>query len=183
MARFNMNKTPDNPQVQELYREIAEYGLQGVEEGTPLNTWTVLADRSDLLQGLWGLTKSVVISGSLPPTVKQMIAMTIAMQNNCRYCTVAHTHALEAMGVPTDVVKSCAADPDLADIPPSQRAILKFALKTTRDPRSVTDEDFQALQRHGLSDGEIMEVIMMAAWSDLLNTFTDVTQVPVDGEE
>ena len=183
MARFEPEKHPDNPAVQALYKEIAESGLQGSEEGIPLHAFTILGKTPDLLQGLWGITKGVVTSGSLPPTVKQLIAMAIAMQSDCRYCQIGHTRALEAMGVPTEIIKSCASDPELADIPPSQRAIVKFALKTARAPKSITDEDFALLHRHGLNDGEIMEVIMMVAWSQMLNTWTDATAVPVDGEE
>ena len=183
MSRFQLIKHPEDPQLQALYKDMLENGMQGSEEDAPFNALTAMAERPDILAGMWGITKGVAVQGSLPPTLKQMIAMTIAMQNNCRYCTVGHTHALEAMGVPTEVIKSCASDPELADIPPTQRAIIKFALKTARDPRSVNDEDFQTLHNHGLSDGEIMEVVMTAAWSNLLNTWTDVSRVPVDGEE
>ena len=183
MARFNLTKHPEDPELRTLYQEMLEGGMQGSEEGVPFNAITAMADQPDILKGMWGITKGVVVRGSLPPTVKQMIAMTIAMQNNCRYCTVGHTRALEAMGVPTEVIKSCASDPGLAHVPPPQRAIIKFALKTVRNPQSVSDEDFQALREFGMSQGEIMEVIMMAAWSNLLNTWTDVSGVPVDGEE
>jgi uncharacterized peroxidase-related enzyme len=129
------------------------------------------------------MAKGILLQGVLPPTVKQMISMTIAMQNNCRYCTVAHSNALESMGVPTEVIQSCAGDPDLAHVPPPQRAILKFGLKTARSPRSVTDADLQALRDHGLSDGEIMEVVMVAACSNFLNTWAEVSGILVDGEE
>ena len=183
MSRFPLIKHPDDPELQNIYRDMVENGMQGSEEGIPFNAITAMVERPDILAGMWNFTRSVVAQGSLPPTVKQMIAMTIAMQHNCRYCTVGHTRALEAMGVPTEVIKSCTSDPDLAQIPPPQRAILKFALKTARDPQSVSDEDFQTLRDYGLSDGEIIEVIMMTAWSNLLNTWTDVTRVPVDGEE
>ncbi len=112
-----------------------------------------------------------------------MIGMTIAMQNDCRYCKVAHTNALEAMGVPTEVIQSCASDPKLTHVPPPQRAILQFALKTARNPKSVTDDDFQTLRNQGLSDGEIMEVIMMAASTNFIDLWADMSRIQVDGEE
>ena len=110
--------------------------------------------------------------------------MTIAMQNNCRYCTHLHTNALEAMGVvPQGVIQSCASDPDLAELPPPQRAIVKLALKTSRDPLSVTDDDFQTVREYGLDDGEIMEIAMMAAAENFFNTWARVSRIPTDGEE
>lgn len=183
MSRFAITKQPDDPELKAMYAEMVECGMQGAEEGIPFNALTAMAGQPEILKGMWGITKGVLVHGSLPPTVKQMVAMTISMQNNCRYCSVAHTGALEAMGVPTEVIKSCAADPDLAEVPPPQRAILKFALKIARDSQSVSDEDFEELKSHGLSEGEIMEVVMLAAWSNLLNTWTDVSRVPLDGTE
>jgi uncharacterized peroxidase-related enzyme len=111
-----------------------------------------------------------------------MILMSIAMQNDCQYCSVAHTKALEAMGVPTAVIESCASDPELTQVPPTQRVIIKFALKTARDPKSVTDDDFQTLRDYGLSDGEIMEVTMLAACGNFLDTWADVSGIQIDWE-
>lgn len=183
MSRFPLVKHPEDPQLGALYREIVEMGMQGVEEGIPINGLTSMGARPDLLSGVWEFTKSVIVQGSLPPTVKEMVGMVIAMQNNCRYCTVGHTHALESMGVPTEVIKNCASDPELTAVPLPQRAMVQFALKAARSPRSVTDEDLQNLRDHGLSDGEIIELIMMASWSTMINIWTDVSRVAVDGEE
>jgi len=181
MSRFHQVRDPaDNPRLGSLYKEIVDHGLGA---NTPINWFTAQSTRPDILATTWGMAKGILLQGVLPPTVKQMISMTIAMQNNCRYCTVAHSNALESMGVPTEVIQSCAGDPDLAHVPPPQRAILKFGLKTARSPRSVTDADLQALRDHGLSDGEIMEVVMVAACSNFLNTWAEVSGILVDGEE
>lgn len=181
MSRFSqVRDSSDNPELGALYKEIVEHGL-GAD--TPINWFTAQSERPDILAATWGLFKGILLQGVLPPTVKEMISMTIAMQNNCRYCTVAHTNALEGMGVPKEVIQSCASDPDLAQVPPPQRAMLKFGLKTARNPRSVTDEDLQTLRDHGLTDAEIMEVVMVAACSNFLDTWADVSGILVDGEE
>ncbi|HEX9723405.1 MAG TPA: carboxymuconolactone decarboxylase family protein [Vicinamibacteria bacterium] len=152
----------------------------GGEPDVPNNLITSLSERPDLLAATWELFKRLVIGGMLPPTVKEMIFMAIAAQNDCRYCSVVHTKALEAMGVPSDVIRSCASDPELAQVPPPQRAMIKFGLKTARDPKSVTDEDFRTLRDYGLSDGEIMEVTMLAAYGNLLDTWADVSGISPD---
>ena len=181
MSRFQqVNDPADNPQLGALYKEIVDHGM-GAD--TPINWFTAQSARPDILATTWGLFRGIFLQGVLPPTVKQMISMTIAMQNGCRYCAVAHTNALESMGVPTEVIQSCANDPDLAHVPPPQRAILKFGLKAARSPRSVTDADLQALRDHGLTDGEIMEVVMVAACSNFLDNWADVSGILVDGEE
>ncbi len=182
MSRFPTLDRPEDPDVKSLYQRILPAGWQGTTEGVPMNAFTAFGERTDILESVWTLTEGIVMAGGVPPTVKQMISMTIAMQSNCRYCAVAHTHALEMMGVPTEVIQSCASDPEMAEIPPVQRAIVQFALKVARDSLSVTEEDIEGLREHGLSDGDIIEVVMLAAWSRLLNMWTDVSGVLVDGE-
>ena len=183
MPRFKQIKHPDDPELKALYKAAMEGGLVGTEEGVPNNFVTSQSQWPDILAATLVFTDKIVMQGLLPPTVKQMIAMTIAMQNDCRYCTRLHTSALEGMGVPQEVIQSCASDPDFAELPPSQRAILKLALKTSRDPLAVTDDDLQSLREFGLNDAEIMEVAMMAAAENFLNTWARVSQISIDGED
>lgn len=184
MTRFRqIKRAAENTELAALYKDIVESGWVGAEGDVPANIVTALAERPDLLAATWAFTKGALMNGALPPTVKEMIAMTIAVQNDCRYCAVAHTNALEAMGVPRRVIESCAGDPELAEVPPPQRSILRLALKAYHDPKSVTDEDYQALRDGGLSDGEIMEVLLTVACANFLDFWADVSGIPVDGEE
>ena len=181
MARFEQIKDPSgDPKLAALYKDIVGHGVGG---DTPINWFTAQSERPDIMEATWALFRGIMLQGEIPPTVKEMISMTIAMQSNCRYCTVAHTNALEGMGVPTEVIQSCAKDPDLAQIPPPQRAMLKFGLKTAQNPGSVTDADVDGLRDHGLTDGEIMEVAMVAACAKFLDIWADVSGILVDGED
>ena len=74
-------------------------------------------------------------------------------------------------------------DNSQADVPPPQRAILKFGLKIAQDPKSVTDEDVRALRDQGLSDGEIIEVVMLAATANFFETWAAVSAIVIEGEE
>jgi alkylhydroperoxidase family enzyme len=87
------------------------------------------------------------------------------------------------MGIPAEVTDSVTTDLNLARVPPPQRAILEFAMKVARDPKSLTDEDFQKMREFGLSDGETMEVALMAAYSNFINAWADVSGIPLEGEE
>jgi len=180
MSRFTQVKHPKgNPELEAIYKQAVEAGMVGREPGVPTNFVTSLSKRPDLLASTMGILVGVVQGGLVPSTVKQMILMAIALQNNCQYCQVAHTSALEAMGVPTEVIQSCASDPELVHVPPTQRAMIRLALKTARDPKSVSDEDFQVLRDHGLSDGEIMEVAMLAAAGNFLDTWAIVSGIEI----
>ena len=174
MARFQQIRDPgDHPQLAPLYREIIDSG----------NWFTSQAERPDILAATWALAKSVALQGTLPPTIKQMIIVLVSSYNNCRYCRVTHTRALEALEVPRELIDSVTTYLDLAKVPPQQRAILQFALKTSQNPRSVTDDDFQALRDYGLNDGEIIEVAMTAAFTNFINTWSEVSAIEIDGEE
>lgn len=178
MSRIPLVKdASDNAELQGLYTEICEAGF-GVE--APINWFTSQGSRPDILKATWALTKGILIEGQLPHTVKQMIAMAVSMQNNCRYCTVTHTGALESLGVSKTEITSCASDPDMGALLPAQRAIVRFALKAAKDPNSITDADTAVLRENGLADAEIAEVCMMAAFTNFINTWADATGIAVD---
>ena len=183
MARFKKIKHPEDPELKAVYKKTMDAGFIGSEEGVPTDFFTSQSERPDILAATLTLTDTILNQGMLPPTLKQMIAMTISMQNDCEYCSRLHTRTLESMGIPQEVIQSCASDPGLAELPPPQRAILKFALKIARDPQSVTDDDFDTIREYGLSDGELMEVAMMAATETFLNTWAKVSRIDEDDED
>lgn len=178
MSRLQTREDTDhNPELEALYEEIVAAGFG---EQRPIHWFTSQSERPDLLHATWGLTRSLLVEGLLPPTLKQMIAMTISIQNDCRYCAVTHTGALQSMGIDSHVIESCAEDPGLAQIPPPHRAILTFALKAARDPNSLRASDFEVLRDQGLSEGEITEVVLMAAFTNFINTWADAVGIPLD---
>lgn len=182
MARFPLVTDPSSDErLRSLYREIVEHGF-ATDGGVPINWFTAQGLRPDIVEATWALGKQLLVDGRLPATLKQMIAMTVSVQNHCRYCTVVHTGALEQLGVPSDVIESCAREPQTARIPSPHRAVLVFALKAARDANAITDNDVEDLRRNGLSDEEIIEVAMLAAWTNFINTWADVSAIPVDDE-
>ncbi|NIV94885.1 hypothetical protein GWN42_19360 [candidate division KSB1 bacterium] len=181
MSRFKQITYPkESPELVALYKEMVANGL-GTD--VPINWFTSQSERPDILEASWSLTKGILLHGKLPPTLKQMIAMKVSKQNQCQYCTTMHTRALQAMGVPTEVIDNVTTDINLKKVPPPQRAIITFALKAAYDPKSVTDADLRSLQENGLSAGEIMEVVMMAAYSNFINFWADVSGIRVEDEE
>ena len=50
------------------------------------------------------------------------------------------------------------------------------------DPQSVTDEDVEELRGQGLSEAEIVEVMMVSAFARFLNIWADVSGVEIDAE-
>ncbi|HEX2574387.1 MAG TPA: peroxidase-related enzyme [Polyangia bacterium] len=177
MSRFKLVQQPADPKVRALYDEILEYGFG---DEVPINWFTAQATRPDILEATWNLLKAILVEGRLPPSLKQMIAMTISEHNACRYCTVVHTSALETLGVPDEVIEQSVADPELAEIPATHRAIVRFALKCASAPGTVTDADYEMLRQGGLTEEEILEVVMMAAFTNFINTWAEASGVELD---
>jgi uncharacterized peroxidase-related enzyme len=177
MSRFQLVQQPSDPRVRALYDEILEYGFG---EEMPINWFTAQGTRPDILAATWTLIKGILVEGRLPPSLKQMIALTISQHNACRYCTVVHTGALETLGVPDEVIEQSVADPELAEIPATHRAILQFALKCASAPGAVTDADYEVLRQGGLAEEEILEVVMTAALTNFINTWAEASGVELD---
>jgi len=180
VARFDLvQDASGRPELDGLYREITASGFGAA--GVPINWFTAQGERPDIVATTWALVKGILIEGQLPPTLKQLIALTVSAQNSCRYCEATHSGALEAMGVSREVIERSVSDPGMPDLPAPHRAVLQFALKAARSPNLITDEDHQALRDAGFSRGEIMEVIMMAAFTQFINIWADAGGLPLDG--
>ena len=55
------------------------------------------------------------------------------------------------------LVRSVTTIPD-----PKLRDMIQFALKCSRDPKALTETDYESLRQHGLNTSEIMEIIAMS---------------------
>lgn len=183
MARFKMVKNTDgNPELTSLYQKALDAGFEGAEPGIPVNFFTSLGARPDLLDAAMQLMEKVLMNGLLPPPLKEMIVTMVSIQNHCKYCTVSHSYVLKGMGVPQDVIDSL-TDLNLAKVTPPQRAILEFSIKAAKTPLSINDQDFSVLRDQGLSDEEIMEITMLIGFTKFINNWSTVGGVPLDIEE
>ena len=58
--------------------------------------------------------------------------------------------------------------------------MILFAVKCSRDPQSLTDDDYETLRRHGLQQSEIVEIIGMSAFAVYANIIADATAMEPD---
>jgi len=69
----------------------------------------------------------------------------------------------------------------LAAVPdPKLRHMIAFAVKCSRNPQSLSPEDYSVLRAHGLSESEILQVIGMAAFAVYANIMADATAMQND---
>ena len=58
--------------------------------------------------------------------------------------------------------------------------MILFGLKCSRNPKGMTEGDFEQLRRHGLKQSEIIEVIAMSAFAVYANILADATAMEPD---
>lgn len=79
------------------------------------------------------------------------------------YCSVAHAKVLRDRFYDEETVVNIVADPDRAGLDEVDRAIIAFADKTARSAVTVTREDVEGLKSFGLSDRDILDVVLAVA--------------------
>lgn len=58
------------------------------------NVWRSMAGHPALLRATWERFRTLMGPGHLPPEVKEMIALAVAVTNGCRYNIRVHNHML-----------------------------------------------------------------------------------------
>lgn len=65
-------------------------------------------------------------------------------------------------------------------VDPKLRDMILFALKCTRNPQGLKEEDYETLRRHGINQLEIVEIVGMSAFAVYANIIADATAMESD---
>lgn len=104
--------------------------------------------------------------GTLGDKVREQLAVAIAQESGCEYCASAHTAIGKMVGVPADeLTKNLTGK---ASDPKVQGAI-DFSLAIVESRGWVSDAQFSAAKKAGLSDAELIEVLAIT----VTNLFTN----------
>jgi uncharacterized peroxidase-related enzyme len=130
-------------------------------------------------QGSWDLVRNVLVSGKVSRYDKELLFVTISHDRNCRYCEAAHIACCRMLGADQKLLNALIYDlerfPDV-----KTRALLLFGLKCSRNPQSLTQDDFTTLRQHGFSDSDILEIIAMSALAVYANIMADAIGMEAD---
>ncbi len=121
--------------------------------------------------------------GTLSMADRELIATYVSSPNDCRYCKTSHG-ALAAchLGGDEDVVRAVELDFEAADISEKLKALLAIAGKVQHSGKDVTPEDIARARRHGATDEEIHDAVLIAAAFCMYNRYVDglATWAPPD---
>ncbi len=120
--------------------------------------------------------------GKLSIAERELIAVVVSAENECAYCETHHTKGLaHAIKDPIRARRIATGYDHVPDLAPRELAFADLALKITRDPKTVTDDDLDGLRELGLDDSEILEVIETAAYFNYTNRVAiPINNIPED---
>ena len=140
------------------------------------NMTRVMANAPAVLEGYLGLSGALA-GGTLPPRLREQIALAVGEQNGCQYCVSAHTAIGKLTGL-TDKEIEQARETQAHSA--KDQAALEFTRLLVANRGRVADADFEGLRQAGFGDGEIAEIIAHTALNIFTNYFNTATEVEVD---
>jgi alkylhydroperoxidase family enzyme len=107
----------------------------------------------------------------------ELATLAAARRLRSSYCSLAHGKVLAEQFYDFESVPSFPEGLDDAD-----RAIMAFAERVVADATSITEADVDELRTHGLSDGEIFDVVLAATIRCFFSKTLDALGVQPDAE-
>ncbi len=152
--------------------------LEGVQKklGMTPNLMRTMANSPAVLEAYLAFSNALG-KGSLPPKLREQIALTVGELNRCQYCLSAHSALGTMVGL---------SDEEIADsrrgVSPDRKteAVLQFARKVVSERGWVGDDDVATVRGAGTSDAEITEVVAHVAVNIFSNYFNHVAETVVD---
>jgi uncharacterized peroxidase-related enzyme len=115
--------------------------------------------------------------GGLSRAERELGAVGASIVNRCIYCAAVHASRYNQLTRDETVIAKIFADGEEAELEERQAAILSFAVKLSRAPSQASAEDMQRLRDAGLSEEEILDLILSASlfgWANrLMHTLGD----------
>jgi uncharacterized peroxidase-related enzyme len=114
---------------------------------------------------------------------REMIATAISAHNRCDYCVSHHGEALRFYlknGEQLSALKQGLL-PDSVD--ERGKVLVDYALKLSSHPGAVTKGDLENLRRVGTSDSEILDLVLLTAYTNYVNRVAQGLGVEHDEQE
>ena len=106
----------------------------------------------------WGRLVGAIKSG-MDPRRYELATLAAALRLRSSYCSLAHGRVLaEEFGEPVAEIAR-----DRSSLAPVDRAVMTLAERVVDDATAISDADLDELRSLGLSDVEIMDVVLTAA--------------------
>jgi len=172
-----LSETEVSGEVSELFEEIKS----AYQSPFVPNMAKALAISRPALAAFWTLSRSYMEHLTLPGSLVSMISYALAERNNCTYCSAQHELSCRMLGIDEETLAALVKD--LGNVSPERiQVIIEFAIKAGRDPKSLVAQDYEKVRRQGITNSEIVEIIMVAAAAVYGDILADALKVDVEPE-
>lgn len=121
------------------------------------------------------------IKANMDPRRYELATIAAARRLRSSYCMLAHTSVMiDALDFEPDAILNIIADHRAAHLDDAEIAIMDLAEQVVTDATSVTQADVDRLRAHGLTDTEILDVILAAAARCFFSKTLDAAGVQPD---
>lgn len=152
--------TPSNTKVSD-YVLVLAHDVETLKVRTPLFN-AIMYDR-----------------GGLGRAEREIGAVAASFVNRCIYCAAVHASRYNQLTKDETVMARIFAEGEAAALDARQRALFSFTVKLSKCPSEAGPEDMKALRAVGMSDAEILDLILSAALFGWANRLMHVLGDPV----
>jgi len=119
---------------------------------------------------------------TLTEAERELIASVVSHGNQCRFCTAAHTAAVDMMLGEHTTAQMVKDDISTAPVSEKMKALLTIAAATGKNGKLVTAEMVAKAREEGATDLELHDTVLIAALFSLYNRYVDgmATAMPDD---
>ena len=111
--------------------------------------------------------------------VAHQVNYIVSERHNCEYCSANNELLCRNVGIDEATLAQLARD--LGNVNPMRiRVIIEFAVKMSKEPLNVTHEDFESMRDYGVTDEEILEIVLVTANIVSAILIADTLKVPVE---
>jgi uncharacterized peroxidase-related enzyme len=122
---------------------------------------------------------------SLSPGEREMIATYVSSENDCYFCQTIHgAVAAHHLGGNEKLIGDLKLNFETAPVSEKLKALLAIAGKVQKGGKNVTGEHIARARKHGATDREIHDTVLIAAAFCMYNRYVDglATWAPSDPE-
>ncbi|MBU0690209.1 peroxidase-related enzyme [bacterium] len=163
--------------LRQLYDEILQ------RRGGIANLYKLLSLDTDLAQAnrdmYWA---SMLTDKGLSGLEREVVAVAVAVSNECDYCLRHHLGALREAGGSEDLVERLTAGEEPEDQPERVVRLVYYARKLTLLPGAVGKQDIEDLREVGLKDLEIMQSAQIIGYYNYANRLANGLGVEIEAE-
>ncbi|NIJ55685.1 carboxymuconolactone decarboxylase family protein [Dyadobacter arcticus] len=147
-------------------------GITGLLEYSQLTAHPIRILTQTLLRG----------DSTLAPAERELIATIVSHNNECKFCTAAHTAAADVLLGESETCEIMKQDIDAAPVSEKMKALLKIARQVQASGKAVTEDAIALAKERGATDLEIHDTVLIAALFCLYNRYVDgmATVAPSD---